>query len=116
MSSSSSGDSFRIARSRPAGFIFGIAVAAPMSAACSRRSGPSTLVCTWCHHLIVDFLFVHPRICGKIEPVKGVGVGLLQGICLIARSLQCKRVWGEATLDSASFYEHHLHRTVEDTS
>ena len=69
---------------------------------------------TWRHHLIVDFLFVHPRICGKIEPVKGTGVRLLQSICLIARSLRCKRVWGEATLDSASFYEHHLHRTVED--
>ena len=70
---------------------------------------------TWCHHLIVDFLFVHPRICGKIEPVKGAGVGILQGICLIARNLRCKCVWGEATRDSSSFYERQLGRAIEDS-
>ena len=80
-----------------------------------RSLGGAMVRRTLCHHLIVDFLFVHPRICGKIVPVKGVGVRILQGICLIARSLRCKRVWGEATLDSASFYEHHLHRVVEDS-
>lgn len=69
---------------------------------------------TWCHHLMIDFLFVHPRISGKVMKVKGVGIQILQAICIIAQSLGCKRVWGEATRDSASFYEHHLSRPVED--
>ena len=86
-----------------------------LTAACFPQSLGSAMVRrTWCHHLIVNFLFAHPRICGKIEPLKGAGIRLLQSIYLIARSLQCKRVWGEATLDSASFYEHHLDRAVED--
>ena len=70
---------------------------------------------TWCHHLIVDFLFVHPRIAGQEEPVRGVGLGILQGICFIAQLLKCKRVWGEATRDSAPFYEKQLGRKVADS-
>lgn len=69
---------------------------------------------TWCHHLMIDFLFVHPRICGKVTHVRGVGIEILRAICLIARALNCKRVWGEATLDSAPFYNRQLHQTVED--
>jgi hypothetical protein len=69
---------------------------------------------TWCHHLMIDFLFVHPKICGKVTPVKGVGIEILRAICLIARVLKCKRVWGEATLDSAPFYKRQLHQIVED--
>ena len=63
---------------------------------------------------MIDFLFVHPRICGKVMNVKGIGIQLLQGICMVADHLGCKRVWGEATRDSAPFYEHNLTRTVED--
>lgn len=69
---------------------------------------------TWCHHLMVDFLFVHPTICGKLVDVKTVGFQLLQAICLMARSLGCKRVWGEATRDSAPFYARPLEREIED--
>ena len=69
---------------------------------------------TWCHHLMIDFLFVHPRICGKVTNVKGVGIEILRAVCLIARALNCKRVWGEATLDSAPFYNRQFHQMVED--
>lgn len=69
---------------------------------------------TWCHHLMVDFLFVHPAICGRVTDVKGVGIELLRAVCVIARSLGCKRVWGEATRDSALFYRRQLDRLVED--
>lgn len=69
---------------------------------------------TWCHHLTIDFLFVHPSICGRAVSVKGVGIKLLRAICMIARTLGCKRVWGEATGDSAPFYEQQLSRPVED--
>ena len=70
---------------------------------------------TWCHHLIVDFLFVHPRISGQLEPVRGVGLSILQGICCLATILGCQRVWGEATRDSAPFYERQLGRSVADS-
>lgn len=69
---------------------------------------------TWCHHLMIDFLFVHPSICGKVVAVKAVGLQLLNAICLLARDLGCKRVWGEATRDSAPFYQRQLARKVED--
>jgi hypothetical protein len=39
---------------------------------------------------------------------------MLQSVCLLARELGCKRVWGEATLDSAPFYERQLLRPIED--
>lgn len=69
---------------------------------------------TWCHHLMIDFLFVHPDICGKLVGIKTVGLQILQAICLLARQLGCKRVWGEATLDSAPFYQRQLGKLVED--
>ncbi|WP_395743971.1 GNAT family N-acetyltransferase [Prosthecobacter sp.] len=69
---------------------------------------------TWCHHLMIDFLFVHPAICGRVADVKGVGIELLRAVCIVARSLGCKRVWGEATRDSAPFYRRQLDRLVED--
>ncbi|MFN0079727.1 MAG: hypothetical protein ACKVY0_24955 [Prosthecobacter sp.] len=69
---------------------------------------------TWCHHLVIDFLFVHPAICGKVVNIKGVGVKILQAVCIIAKSLGCKRVWGEATSDSAPFYALQLGCPVED--
>ncbi len=69
---------------------------------------------TWCHHFVIDFLFVHPDICGKLVGVKTVGLQILQATCLLARELGCKLVWGEATLDSAPFYQYQLGRLVED--
>ena len=63
---------------------------------------------------MIDFLFVHPDISGRLLPIKTVGVQILQSICLIARELGCKRVWGEATKDSAPFYQYQLRRKVED--
>lgn len=33
---------------------------------------------TWCHHLMIDFLFVHPDICSRLAAIKMVGVQILQ--------------------------------------
>lgn len=68
----------------------------------------------WHHHLALDFLFVHPRIAGKLVNVKSVGLQLLQAVCLIAHTLDCQRVWGETTEDSASFYRRYLKQPVDD--
>lgn len=69
---------------------------------------------TWHHHLALDFLFVHPRIASKLVNVKSVGLQLLQAICLIAHTLDCQRVWGETTEDSAPFYRRYLKQPVDD--
>lgn len=69
---------------------------------------------TWCHHLMLDFLFVHPSISGRSVNVRGVGLKILQAVCIIAQSLGCPLVWGEATRDSASFYQRHLRQPVRD--
>ena len=69
---------------------------------------------TWCHHLMLDFLFVHPAISGRKRNVRGVGLKIFQAVCFIARAIDCSVVWGEATRDSAGFYERQLHRCVKD--
>jgi hypothetical protein len=63
---------------------------------------------TWCNHLMIDFLFVHPSISGKAVNVRNIGTRMLESICLIARALGCRLVWGEATQDSATFYARQL--------
>ncbi|MFN0077957.1 MAG: hypothetical protein ACKVY0_15990 [Prosthecobacter sp.] len=69
---------------------------------------------TWCHHLMIDLLFVHPAISGKLHAVRNVGISIFRSICIIASHLGCERIWGEATRDSAAFYAHHLNRQVKD--
>ena len=80
----------------------------------SEVMGAAMIRRTWCHHLMIDFLFVHPDISGRLLPIKTVGVQMLQSICLLARELGCKRVWGEATQDSAPFYQYQLGHQIED--
>jgi hypothetical protein len=71
---------------------------------------------TYCHHLVLEFLSVHPSIVARHEPrVSGVGKGLVYGLAEIANQLGIELIWGEATADSASFYSHILSgRNVED--
>jgi hypothetical protein len=63
---------------------------------------------------MIDFLFAHPQVCSRVVNVKSIGLNLLRSICLIADTLRCKRVWGEATEDSAPFYQYHLSGIIED--
>ena len=60
---------------------------------------------TFCHHLILEFLAVHPLAVGKTEPViQGVGSGLLYSLAELAGRLRIPLIWGEATAHSAPFY------------
>ncbi len=64
---------------------------------------------TYCHHLVLEFLSVHPAVTGRIEPlVSNVGTGLLYGLAELAGRLGIKLIWGEATASSAPFYSHIL--------
>lgn len=60
---------------------------------------------TWCHHLALDFLALHPRTLGGQEQIAGVGSGIVYGLVKLAKTLRIRRIWGEATVHSAPFYE-----------
>ncbi|MBI4028083.1 MAG: hypothetical protein HY360_24075 [Verrucomicrobia bacterium] len=58
------------------------------------------------HHIIMDFVAVHPSVIGAVRgKVRGVGTGLFHGLVCIADELKVGTIWGEATANSAPFYE-----------
>lgn len=60
---------------------------------------------TWCHHLALDFLALHPHTLRPGSRMNGVGSGIVFGLVQLANALKIKRIWGEATANSAPFYE-----------
>ncbi len=61
---------------------------------------------TWCHHIVVDLAAVHPdaiTIAGG--EVRGVGTGMFYSLVKAAGELGVQTVWGEATENSAPFYQ-----------
>ena len=61
---------------------------------------------SWCHHLIVDFLAVHPKVlAGAGRRIRGVGTGMIYSLVGLADALGIRTIWGEATKNSARFYE-----------
>ena len=61
---------------------------------------------SWCHHLIVDFLAVHPKVLrGAGGQVRGVGTGIIYALVGLADQLGVGTIWGEATRNSAPFYQ-----------
>jgi hypothetical protein len=74
------------------------------------RAAPALGCCfcrrSWCHHLIVDFLAVHPKVLpGTGGRVRGVGTGIIYSLVGPADALGIETIWGEATKNSAPFYE-----------
>lgn len=60
---------------------------------------------TWCNHLVLDFLTVHPALNDPAGGYKGMGFGMFIGIAVVAEKLGCHLVWGEATETSCTFYQ-----------
>jgi hypothetical protein len=67
---------------------------------------------TWCGHIFLDFLSVHPRIVAHESPtIRGVGAGILFGLCALAVECGIQVVWGETTNSSIAFYRRVLNRS-----
>jgi hypothetical protein len=63
----------------------------------------------------LDFLALHPRTLKPDWRVSGVGSGMVFGLVQLAKTLDICRIWGEATVNSAAFYEKLLAtRPIED--
>jgi len=61
---------------------------------------------SWSHHLILDFLAVHPKVLGAgVGRIRGVGTGMVYSLVGLADALSIETIWGEATKNSAPFYE-----------
>jgi hypothetical protein len=61
---------------------------------------------TWCNHLAVDFAAVHPQIVGSFRSrIRGIGTGMFYALTQIAEQIGITTIWGEATVNSAPFYE-----------
>ncbi|MGV3661731.1 MAG: GNAT family N-acetyltransferase [Prosthecobacter sp.] len=60
---------------------------------------------TWCNHIVLDFLSVHPATNDPVRGYKGMGGAMLRAVAVVAGLIDCPLVWGEATVSSASFYQ-----------
>ncbi|MFN0077306.1 MAG: GNAT family N-acetyltransferase [Prosthecobacter sp.] len=60
---------------------------------------------TWCNHVVLDFLSVHPATNDPAGGYKGMGGAMLRAVAVAAGMIGCPLVWGEATVSSATFYE-----------
>lgn len=61
---------------------------------------------TWCNHIVLEFAAVHPLVLTDMtRNVCGVGTGMLYSLIRIADEIKSSTVWGEATENSAPFYE-----------
>lgn len=82
-----------------------IIIAKAIGAAVSSTLGVAWCRRTWCNHLVLDFLTVHPALNDPVGGYKGMGLGLFIGIAVVAEKLDCRLVWGEATETSCTFYQ-----------
>jgi hypothetical protein len=60
---------------------------------------------TWCNHLVLDFLTVHPALNDPVSGYRGMGSAMFIGIAVVAEKIGCHLVWGEATETSCTFYQ-----------
>ena len=77
--------------------------------AADESNGPSLGVAwcrrTWCNHLVLDFLTVHPALNDPQSGYKGMGSAMFMAIAIVAERMGCQLVWGEATETSCTFYQ-----------
>ena len=90
---------------QPNGEIGFILIARPVGGATPLTLGIAWCRRTWCNHLVLDFLTVHPALNDPLGGYKGMGSAMFIGIAVVAEKLGCPLVWGEATETSCTFYQ-----------
>jgi hypothetical protein len=61
---------------------------------------------TWANHIIIDFAAAHPNAIRAVGgQIRGVGAWMIYSLAHLARELGITLIWGEATENSAAFYQ-----------
>jgi hypothetical protein len=63
---------------------------------------------TWCNNIFIEILTRHPAFVNrgtKEGAIRGVGTALLYFVTSVALALDANVIWGEATQNSAKFYQ-----------
>ncbi len=69
----------------------------------------------WWDSLFADYIATHPLLAKNPKgELRGIGTVAFYTICLIARELRIRKIWGEATAFSKEFYELIMQRPVYD--
>lgn len=64
---------------------------------------------TWCNHVFLEFLALHPQVVvRRREQVGSVGSAMLHQIVALAEQIHAPCIWGEATEGSHEWYEERL--------
>jgi hypothetical protein len=64
---------------------------------------------TWCNHLFLEFLALHPQVIARRrEQVSSVGPAMLHKIVALAEQIHAPCIWGEATEGSHERYQEWL--------
>jgi N-acetylglutamate synthase-like GNAT family acetyltransferase len=92
-------------QAQPKGEFGFMLVAKPTWKAASRSLGIAWCRRTWCNHIILDFLAVHPQTNDPSGGYRGIGSALMLALAKVADAIECPQVWGEATEASSSFYQ-----------
>jgi hypothetical protein len=61
---------------------------------------------SWCNHMILDFASAHPNAIRAVGgEIRGVGASMIYSLAHLAETIGIRMIWGEATENSAAFYE-----------
>ena len=66
---------------------------------------------TWCNNICVQYIATHPlHVRDESSPLRGLGTALVYYVVYVANHIDAGGLWGEATQDSAQFYNKSLGR------
>ena len=86
-----------------------VLIARPAWVSSTKTLGIAYLRRTWCHHFYLEFFAAHPHVLARrYERIQGVGDAMLNQIVALAEKLAIPCIWGEATVNSYSWYQDHL--------
>ena len=99
----------RVIREHPCAEVAMVLIARPTWRSPIPALGIAYLRRTWCNHLFLEFLALHPQVLlRRREQVSSVGSAMLHQIVALAEQINAPCIWGEATEGSHEWYEERL--------